>query len=123
VQRRHASLASRLTLDNSYRTIARQSAPVTLIAVAAAAILALPAGASASLHECDIQATNTTMISSARDMSCQTAARETRRYRGNISTTFRTPGGFRCGRVSGGELGGQWRCTKGHQAFRFEFAD
>jgi hypothetical protein len=103
--------------------VVRRGAPVALIAVAAAALLALPAGARASLHDCDIQATNTATISSSRDMSCETAAREMRRYRGNISTTFRTPGGFRCGRVSGGELSGQWRCVKGHQAFRFEFAD
>jgi hypothetical protein len=101
----------------------RGRAPLALIAVAAAALLTLPAGARASLRDCDIQATNTTKISSARDMSCETAAREMRRYGGNISATFRTPGGFRCRQVSGGELGGQWRCVKGHKAFRFEFAD
>jgi hypothetical protein len=101
----------------------RGRTPLALIALAAAALLALPAGARASLHDCDVQATNTATISSSRDMSCETAAREMRRYRGNISTTFRTPGRFRCGRVSGGELSGQWRCVKGHKAFRFEFAD
>lgn len=62
-------------------------------------------------------------ISSARNMTCRAAAREMRRYRGSIHRRFRTPGGFLCGRVSGGRLGGQWRCVRGHQAFRFEFGD
>jgi hypothetical protein len=64
-----------------------------------------------------------TLISSVRNMTCRAAARELRRYRGSIHRRFRTPGGFRCGRVSGGRLGGQWRCVRGAQAFRFEFGD
>ena len=64
-----------------------------------------------------------TLISSVRNMTCRAAARELRRYRGSIHRRFRTPGGFRCGRVSGGTLGGQWRCVRGGQAFRFEFGD
>ena len=95
---------------------------LSLIAALAAALL-VPATARASLHDCNIQATNTATISSSRDMSCATAANEMKRYRGNISTTFKTPGGFSCSRVSGGALSGQWRCVKGHKAFRFEFAD
>ena len=77
----------------------------------------------ASLHSCNIQATNTTVISSARDMSCATAAREMRTYRGDISKTFKTPGGFSCTQVSGAQFGGQWRCVRTHKAFRFEFGD
>ena len=64
-----------------------------------------------------------TLISSARNMTCRAAARELRRYRGSIHRRFRTPGGFQCRRVSGGRLGGQWRCVKGTRAFRFEFGD
>jgi hypothetical protein len=63
------------------------------------------------------------VISSARNMTCRAAAQEMRRYRGSIHRRFRTPGGFLCGRVSGGRLGGQWRCVKGGRAFRFEFGD
>jgi hypothetical protein len=96
---------------------------LSLIAALAAALLLVPATARASLHDCDIQATNTATISSSRDMSCATAASEMKRYRGEISRTFKTPGGFACTRVSGGQFGGQWRCVKGHKAFRFEFAD
>jgi hypothetical protein len=96
---------------------------LTVLAAAAAALLLIPASAQASLHECDVQATNTATISSARDMSCDTAAKEMKRYRGEISATFKTPGGFACDRVSGGQFGGQWRCVKGHKAFRFEFRD
>jgi len=96
---------------------------LTLFAALAAALLIAPASAHASLHECDLQATNTATISSARDMSCATAASEMKRYRGNISATFKTPGRFTCTRVSGGQFGGQWRCVNGHKAFRFEFRD
>jgi hypothetical protein len=63
------------------------------------------------------------VVSSARGITCRQAAREIRRYRGSIRRTFRTPGGFRCTRVSGGALGGQWRCVRAVQAFRFEFGD
>ena len=62
-------------------------------------------------------------ISSVRNMSCRAARREMRRYRRPIYRRFRTPGGFRCLRVSGGRFGGQWRCVKGARAFRFEFGD
>jgi hypothetical protein len=44
----------------------RRRASIALIAVAAGALLALPAAARASLHDCDIQATNTMTISSVR---------------------------------------------------------
>jgi hypothetical protein len=62
-------------------------------------------------------------ISSARNMTCSAAKKEMRRYQGSIARYFRTPGGFACSRVSGGDLGGQWRCVRGAQAFRFEFGD
>ena len=64
-----------------------------------------------------------TKISSARNMTCRRAKRDLRRYRGSISRRFKTPGGFRCRRVSGTRLGGQWRCVKGRRAYRFEFGD
>ena len=92
------------------------------LAAAASALLAAPT-ARASLRDCDAAATNTATISSARDMSCATAAREMKRYRGEISTTFQTPGRFACGRVRGDALAGQWRCVRGHKAYRFEFRD
>lgn len=63
------------------------------------------------------------VVSSARNMSCRAAGRELRRYKKSISRRFRTPGGFVCSRVSGGTFGGQWRCVRGGQAFRFEFGD
>jgi hypothetical protein len=63
------------------------------------------------------------VVSSARNMTCRAAGRELRRYKKSISRRFRTPRGFVCTRVSGGTLGGQWRCVRGGQAFRFEFSD
>ena len=56
-------------------------------------------------------------------MSCRTAKRDLRRHKGSIGVRFRTPGGFRCTRVSGTALAGQWRCVKGRKAYRFEFSD
>jgi hypothetical protein len=63
------------------------------------------------------------LISSARNMSCRAARREMKRYKRPISRSFTTPDGFSCSRVSGGSLGGQWRCVRGTHAFRFEFGD
>ena len=56
-------------------------------------------------------------------MRCKTARRDLRRHVGSISFRFRTPGGFRCKRVSGNALAGQWRCVKQRKAYRFEFSD
>ena len=96
---------------------------LTVLAAAAAFLLLIPASARASLHDCNIQATNTATISSSRDMSCERAAKEMRDYKGNISRRFTTPAKFSCSRVSGGPLAGQWRCVHKNKAFRFEFAD
>jgi hypothetical protein len=72
---------------------------------------------------CHARADFNLLISSARNMSCRKAKRELRRYRGSIARRFRTPGGFRCHRVSGNRLAGQWRCVRRSRAFRFEFSD
>lgn len=86
--------------------------------------LASPTASQAGVVDCHVYASYpNVLISSARNMTCKEAAREMRRYKGSISRTFSTPGGFRCTRVSGGELGGQWRCVRQSQAFRFEFGD
>lgn len=95
---------------------------------AAAGVLAPAAGVAAdtyspNVRDCSIQATKGAKISSARGMRCISAAREIQRYRGQISFSFHTPRGYRCQRVSGGQFGGQWRCTQAPRAFRFEFAD
>jgi hypothetical protein len=63
------------------------------------------------------------LISSARNMTCRSAARDLRRYPGSIHRRIRTPGGLVCTRVSGGPLGGQWRFVKRARAYRFEFGD
>jgi hypothetical protein len=104
----------------------------TCIALAAAAIAVAPAGAAgtsafgapaARVVDCHARVDFNLTISSARNMRCRTARRDMRRYRGSIGRRFRTPGGFRCRRVSGGRLGGQWRCVRGRKAYRFEFGD
>ncbi|HEY4099073.1 MAG TPA: hypothetical protein VGM33_26335 [Baekduia sp.] len=64
-----------------------------------------------------------TQISSARGMTCQAAVTVMKAYRGDISRKFKAPQGFTCRQASGSQYGGQWRCTKGAKAFRFEFKD
>lgn len=83
-----------------------------------------PAATASDVRDCHTWASYpNVLISSARNMSCRKARHAMRRYKGSIDTEFRTPGGFHCRRVSGGRLGGQWRCTKDRRAFRFEFGD
>jgi hypothetical protein len=94
--------------------------PMIVLLLAAAA----PSGAAPSrVRDCAAKVDFNLEISSARDMSCRAAKRDLRRHKGSIGFRFRTPGGFRCMRVSGTSLGGQWRCVKGHRAYRFEFGD
>jgi micrococcal nuclease len=83
-----------------------------------------PAALAAEVHDCHHWAYYpNVLISSARNLRCRDAAREMRRYDGPIRRRFHTPRGFYCQRVSGGSLGGQWRCVRGRRAFRFEFGD
>ena len=99
----------------------RVLAPIALIAALAALA---PATAAARVVDCAtwVHYPNT-KISSARNMSCRGARNEMRRYRSSIKRRFTTPGRFRCARVSGGALGGQWRCVNGSRAFRLEVGD
>ncbi|HSD79992.1 MAG TPA: hypothetical protein VLB47_05000 [Solirubrobacteraceae bacterium] len=107
-----ALLASAAFMDPSADEASAASASVEPTAVAAAVV---------SCHRSAYYPN--VLISSARNMSCGAAARDMRRYRRPISRAFRTPGGFRCRRVSGMALGGQWRCVRGVRAYRFEFGD
>ena len=84
----------------------------------------VPPAAPAAVVDCSVFAHYPNVkITSARNMTCAAAARDMRRYRRPIFRRFRTPGGFRCVRVSGFELGGQWRCVNGARAYRFDFGD
>ena len=99
-----------------------RAALMTLIVLLLAA--AAPSGAAPSrVRDCAAKVDFNLEISSARNMSCRAAKRDLRRHKGSSGLRFRTPGGFRCTRVSGTSLAGQWRCVKGHRAYRFEFAD
>ncbi|WP_445151516.1 hypothetical protein [Baekduia sp. Peel2402] len=96
------------------------AAPVLAIAVA----LPAPAGAAARVVSCSTYSDYPNVrISSARGLSCATARDIMKAYRGEISKTFTAPRGFTCRQVSGVPEGGQWRCTRRSQAFRFEFKD
>ena len=96
-----------------------------IVATAAITVAAVGAttDASAAVRDCHSSTSDNAYVSSARNMTCRAARRDLRRYRGSIKRHFTTPGGFRCGRVSGDRLGGQWRCVKGAKAYRFEFGD
>jgi hypothetical protein len=83
-----------------------------------------PTARAAVVHDCSVTATETMYISSVRNMSCHRAAKVMRQNRKPIRRRFHTRRyGFYCYRVSGSSYGGQWRCTKGSKAFRFDFAD
>jgi hypothetical protein len=99
-----------------------RAALMTMIGVVLAA--AAPSAAAPSrVRDCAAKADFNLEIFSARNMSCRAAKRDLRRHKGSIGFRFRTPGGFRCTRVSGNALAGQWRCVKGRKAYRFEFSD
>ena len=102
--------------------VGRLRASALAVALLAACAAAAP-GAGARVVGCHVHSDFNLLISSARNLSCRDAAREMRRYRGSISRSFRTPHHFRCTRVSGNRLGGQWRCVRRSKAFRFEFGD
>jgi hypothetical protein len=94
---------------------------VTATAFTGALTLSPPA--SAFVRDCARPQTfSNVVVSSVRNMSCSAARTVMRRHNRPISRSFVTSG-FRCTRVSGGALGGQWRCVRGVQAFRFEFGD
>jgi hypothetical protein len=99
----------------------RAALGVTIVMLLGVATLA--EAAPAKLRSCDTRADFNLHISSARNMFCRTARRDLRRHRAPIAFSFRTPGNFRCMRVSGNALAGQWRCVKGRKAYRFEFSD
>jgi hypothetical protein len=89
------------------------------------AALAFPATAESAdvVVTCHVRADFNLLITSARNMTCKTAARDLHAYRGSIARRFRLRSGFACYRVSGSRLAGQWRCVRERQAFRFEFSD
>jgi hypothetical protein len=107
----------------SLRRIALLVATTALVAGAVPAS-AGPSSAAARVRDCHTPVNPpNSYISSARNMTCRAAARDLKRYEGSYSRRFKTPGGFSCRRVSGGALGGQWRCVRGRRAYRFEFGD
>jgi PKD domain len=63
-------------------------------------------------------------VTSVRNLTCEAAAREQRRYKWTgENTSFLTPGGYRCTPSGRGLVGYQIRCTKGVRVYRIEFAD
>jgi len=96
---------------------------LAILLIAAAAVPVNATAAPAQLRHCAVKVDFNLEISSARNITCRAAARDLRRHHGSIATHFKTPRGFACRRVSGTELGGQWRCVRRSRAYRFEFSD
>jgi hypothetical protein len=97
---------------------------LVLLGATACAVLVPTTAAQARVVDCSTYADfPNTKISSARNMSCAAAVKVMKAYKGDISRTFKAPQSFTCTQVSGSQYGGQWRCTKGTKAFRFEFKD
>jgi hypothetical protein len=99
------------------------SRPLAGAALVLSLALVPATAASAKVVDCSTYADfPNTRISSARGLSCASAATIMKSYRGEISPTF-TVRKYRCTQVSGSQFGGQWRCVRGAKAFRFEFKD
>ena len=82
------------------------------------------ADAAPTIVACQTEVSFNIHISSAKGLTCEQAHEELLKGLKSISRVFKTDGGYRCKRVSGSRLAGQWRCTKGKsRAFRFEFSD
>jgi hypothetical protein len=100
---------------------------LALLAAAVAAIApggpVAPQAGAAAVVDCRTPVGPLRVITSARNMTCRKAARDLRAYRGLTKRRFRTPGGFRCVQVSGVPVAGQWRCSRGARAYRFDFVD
>ena len=71
--------------------------------------------------DCENLSVNISGIS-VRNISCDDALQLLTDDLGSVSKSFAL-GGFQCARISGGRLGGVWRCTDGDQAIRFSFGD
>jgi hypothetical protein len=102
------------------------SAMLRALAAAAVTMALLAVGASAApsrVRGCNGKVDFNVVISSARNMSCRNAVLEIKRYHSSFKYRFTTPHHFRCRRVSGNPLGGQWRCVRRSKAFRVEFGD
>ncbi len=96
----------------------RTSLAVTTVA---AAISLVPAG-SASAKRC---AGNGVTISGV--IAIHTTCSNARRIAGDTIQRCNAPpcriDGYHCRRLTGGQLGGEWRCTRGRRIVRFSFGD
>ena len=93
-----------------------------LLPLLAAAATATPAAA--AVKDCRALVSDGTSITSVRDMSCKAAKRDLKGYDGSFKRRFSTPGGFKCKRVAGIAISGEWRCAHADgRAYRFTFGD
>lgn len=65
------------------------------------------------------------LVHSTRNMSCQAASDDIHAPRGGGDPTqgFTTVGGFSCSQISGGQMGGNLRCTNGNRAYQVTWGD
>ena len=125
--------AERTASDGAARTDRRgawRRWPVLAVAAGALVAGAAPAAAAPAtaagdrVVDCHVWAPYPNLlVSSARNMRCRAAARDIRGHQGPIKRRFTTPGGFRCVRMTGIPVSGQWRCVNDRRAYRFEFGD
>jgi hypothetical protein len=81
-----------------------------------------PAPAALEITDCQSPAGTGIRVTSAAGMTCAQGVREMRGGPSAVSERFTSPGGFVCQRVAGNQQRGQWRCSKGTRAFRFELS-
>jgi hypothetical protein len=102
-----------------FTTLALTTA-LALTVVATALACGGPAAASSGYSRCSFKHETVSYLR-VKDTSCKKAKAVIADFK-SISKTFKVDG-FKCERLSGGDLAGTWRCANGAQRFRFDFAD
>jgi hypothetical protein len=104
---------------------------VLAVAVAAVAVVASTGGSASAasvLCKAKVYPTGPVYVTSARGISCATAAKEQRRVKWTGKNTFTTPAGYKCAPSGRGKIGYRIRCvlqseTHDPWVYRIEFAD
>ena len=96
---------------------------ITVILAVLAALFLMASSAQARVRGCRVLVEETQLVTSARNMSCASAARDLRLTGYKAERSYRSHGGFHCRRLSGTDLSNTVRCERGVRAYRYAFGD
>jgi hypothetical protein len=105
------------------RTLILTVVALALAISASTAAPAAPAARVSAVADCSVWVwEGYARVTSARNVRCGLAARDLSHYGGRVRSRFTTPGGYTCRVTVMGASGGEWRCTSGARAYRFDYA-